>query len=100
MSKQRPLSATARTRQQQSRGPQWYFPLTRTNFLYFGIAMGVILLGFALMATGMSSPESTTPEKWGSPIVIGIAPVLLVVGFCVLLPYAIMKRDKNTNSAS
>lgn len=100
MSKQRPLSATARARQQQTKGPQWYFPLNKTNFLYFGIALGVILLGFALMATGISSPSSTTPEKWGSPLVIGVAPLLLVIGFCVLVPYAIMKRDKGTGSAS
>ncbi len=93
MAKQRTFIATARARQ-QSRGPQWNFPLSKTNFVYFGIAMAVILIGFALMATGMSSHEATTPEKWGNPMALTISPILLVIGFCVLVPYAIMKRDK------
>lgn len=98
MSKQRPLSATVRARQQQTRKTLWHFPLTKTNFLYFGVALGVILLGFALMATGISSPEETTTEKWGSPLAIGVAPALLVIGFCVLVPFAIMKRDRSTET--
>ncbi len=93
MAKQRTFTATARARQ-QSKGPQWNFPLSRTNFIYFGIAMAVILIGFALMATGMSNPEATTPEKWGNPMALAIGPILLVVGFCVLVPYAIMKRER------
>ena len=100
MAKQRTFTATARARQ-QAKGPQWQFPFSKSNFIYFGIALAVIIIGFALMATGMSSPETTTPEKWGNPMALTIGPILLVVGFCVLVPYAIMKRDRTgTEQAS
>lgn len=98
MAKQRTFTVSARARQ-QAKGPQWNFPLSKTNFIYFGIALAVIVVGFALMATGMSSPEATTPEKWGNPMALAVGPVLLVIGFCILVPFAIMKRDRSEPNA-
>lgn len=94
MSKQRTITTRSK---RQAQKVQWNFPLTKTNFLYLGLAMAVILIGFGLMATGMSSPESTTVDIWGNSMAIAVAPILLVVGFCVLVPYAIMKRDATHN---
>lgn len=45
------------------------------QWLWWGIALGTILLGFADLARG-----GTT-----------IAPILLVAGYCVLVPIAILK---------
>lgn len=83
---------------QQTKAPKWNFPFGKANFIYLGIAMATIVVGFALMATGMSSPEEATAEKWGNPMALSISPILLVIGFCVLVPYAIMKRDKGVDS--
>ena len=44
-------------------------------FLWWGIAIAVILLGFADLARGGET----------------IAPILLVIGYCVLVPVAILK---------
>lgn len=90
MSKQRTITARSKRQEQKA---QWNFPLTRTNFLYLFVAMVVIGLGFGLMATGISTPESTSVETWGNSMALSIAPILLVIGFCVLVPYALMKRD-------
>lgn len=44
-------------------------------FLWWGIAIAVLLLGFADLARGGET----------------IAPILLVIGYCVLVPIAILK---------
>ena len=44
-------------------------------FLWWGIAIAVILVGFADLARGGDT----------------IAPILLVIGYCVLVPVAILK---------
>jgi hypothetical protein len=51
--------------------------LSRKNWIIFGAALGVIILGYVFLARG-----STT-----------LAPLLLVAGYCVMIPYAIMARD-------
>ena len=44
-------------------------------FLWWGVAIAVILLGFGDLARGGDT----------------IAPILLVIGYCVLVPVAILK---------
>lgn len=53
--------------------------LGRRNFTLLGIALGVIVVGYVFLAIGS----------------ITIAPLLLVAGYCVLLPWAILARDKS-----
>jgi hypothetical protein len=47
----------------------------RRGFLWWGLALAVIMLGFADLARGGET----------------IAPILLAVGYCVLVPLAILK---------
>jgi amino acid transporter len=49
--------------------------VTRRPWLWWGIAMATILIGYADLARGGMT----------------IAPILLVVGYCVLVPLAILK---------
>ena len=51
--------------------------LTRRNWVLFWVALGVIVLGYILLRTGS----------------ITLAPILLVAGYCVLIPWAIMARE-------
>jgi hypothetical protein len=51
--------------------------LGRRNWIAFGIALLVIVVGYVFLANGS----------------ITIAPILLVLGYCVLVPYAILARD-------
>lgn len=63
----------------------WSF--TRINYLLFGIGLLVIVLGYILMATG----ETTSIQS------VKIAPVVLVFGYCIIIPIAIMyKSDDNS----
>ena len=71
---------------------EWKFPLNKQNFLWIAIALGVILLGYALMATGISEEPAAINGKWNNPMAVVVAPVLLIIGYCVLIPYALLKR--------
>ena len=72
----------------------WNFPLSRKNFIYAAIGLGVIILGYALMATGITNDPATVEGTWNNPLAISVAPLLLVIGYCVLIPLAIIKFFK------
>jgi len=48
---------------------------SRRPWLYWGLAMGTLILGFADLVRGGET----------------LAPILLVVGYCVLVPLAILR---------
>jgi hypothetical protein len=58
------------------------WPFGKKNYLLFGIAILVIAVGYIFLGQG-----STT-----------LAPILLVVGYCVLVPVSIIIRDNSGNS--
>ena len=64
----------------------WSF--TRANYLIFAIGLLTIFFGYILMATGKTTSVQATK----------IAPVILVIGYCVIIPISIMynNSDKNT----
>ncbi len=49
---------------------KWEFPLEKNNLIIIGIGLAVILLGYMLMATGISDE----------------------IGYTVIIPYGIIKR--------
>lgn len=63
-------------------GFQW--PYGRKNYLVFGLALIFIIIGY--LALGMGS--------------ITLAPILLVIGYCVLIPIALIikgtPQEENT----
>jgi hypothetical protein len=69
----------------------WNFPLNRKNFLFLAIGVGIIILGYILMATGITDTPAFPGSKWDNPFAVDVAPVLLVIGYCVVIPYAIIK---------
>jgi hypothetical protein len=68
------------------------------NYLLFGISLGLITLGFVFL----TSPTFGGGFPFIHPFAAGangfltmnVAPVMLVLGFCVLLPWAIIARPK------
>jgi|GEM_PF-334334 NADH:ubiquinone oxidoreductase subunit 6 (subunit J) len=73
----------------------WDFPLQKQNFIILGIGAAVIIIGFLLMSTGMTNEPSLPEGKWNSPVAIVIAPIMLLLGYCVIIPYAILKIFRN-----
>jgi len=58
---------------------------TRTNYLLFLIGIFIIVLAYIIMATGETSSFQS----------ITIAPVMLVIGYLVIIPLAILYKPKN-----
>lgn len=74
--------------------PKWTFPLSKRHFLGIGLGVAVILVGFALLSTGLG-------DKWDNPLAVSVAPVVLVIGYCVIIPLAIIfggSKDGNSEA--
>jgi hypothetical protein len=65
------------------------FPLERENFIIIGIGVILIVIGYLLMA--QNSVNGFVPTV--------ISPILLVLGYCVAIPYGILKKPKPAKSA-
>ena len=57
-------------------------PLDKSNFMIIGLGIVVIALGYLAMSEG--SVEGFLP--------ITVAPILLVIGYCVVIPVGILYR--------
>lgn len=56
----------------------------KTNYLIFGIGIIVILIGYLIMLAGGTS----------SYLSLRLAPMVLVLGYCVVIPVAILYKPK------
>ncbi len=59
-------------------------PLERQNFMILGIGLLVIVIGYILMS-------GNTVESFRQ---LTLSPILLVLGYCVIIPFGIMYRKK------
>jgi hypothetical protein len=67
----------------------------KENYLWMGIGLAVIALGFFLMSGGGSSNPNTFNEKEVySTTRITIAPILIIAGFIIEV-FAIMRKPKD-----
>lgn len=71
----------------------WKSPWTTQHFTYLGGAIAVIVAGFLLLAKGMYS-------SWDDPLSVDVAPVVLVIGYCILVPLAIMRKNSSGSSSN
>jgi len=82
--------ATTKKSKKQPKRPALEFPWKRENYLFLAAGILVIILGFIFLSIGPVN------SFWS----MDLAPVFLVVGYCVVLPVAIIyrKREKSTVS--
>jgi uncharacterized membrane protein len=59
-------------------------PFTKNNYYIIAVGIGLVVLGFIVMGEG--SVEGTLP--------LVVAPILLVIGYCVILPIGILYKRK------
>jgi uncharacterized membrane protein HdeD (DUF308 family) len=59
-------------------------PYSRSNYLLFGIAILTLVMGYWALAQ---------PPVDGA-LTMTVAPILLVIGYCVLIPLAIMLKSR------
>jgi hypothetical protein len=76
---------------------EWHFPLGPKNFMIFGVGALVILLGYILMNTAVAPDPNAPNPNWNSTLSTTVAPVILVIGYCVIIPLGIFLRfDKSS----
>ena len=63
-------------------------PFRRENYLIFAFGLVVIILGFIALAQ----------PPWDSFSSLTLAPILLVFGYCVVIPVAILYQKKEKES--
>lgn len=73
---------------------KWEFPLDKNNLMIVGIGLVVILIGYMLMATGISEEPAIADGKWNNPLAVTVAPILLLIGYTVIIPFGIIKKFK------
>ncbi|MFN3307012.1 MAG: DUF3098 domain-containing protein [Candidatus Kapaibacteriota bacterium] len=78
----------------KTKKPTWTFTLDNENLKYLAIGFAVIVLGYILMATGITEESALPSGKWNNPFTVYVAPILLVLGYCVIIPYALLKTFK------
>ena len=59
-------------------------PFTKTNYYLFGAGLLVLVLGYLALSKG----------PWDSFWSLSLAPILLVFGYCVMIPVAILYKKK------
>ncbi len=60
------------------------FPLERDNFMIIGLGILVVVVGYFLMSGG--SVDGFMPTV--------VSPIFLVLGYCVIIPFGILKKTK------
>ena len=66
------------------------FPLERENFIILGVGLLVIILGYVALSGNQVEGFSQ----------LTVAPILLVLGYCVIIPVGIMYRKKKPADAA
>ncbi len=65
-------------------------PFTKRNYQILGLGLLIIILGY--IALGQ--------EPWNGTMPLVVAPILLVLGYCVVIPFGILYRQKVEEPAS
>ncbi|MCX6148544.1 MAG: DUF3098 domain-containing protein [Candidatus Kapabacteria bacterium] len=98
MAKNKKNSAGSLSGTKVSNLQDWKFPLEKQNMMLFGLGLVVILIGYALMMTGLGSDYAGVDAKWNNPLAVNVAPIVLVLGYCVIIPYSIYRHFDKSNS--
>jgi hypothetical protein len=98
----RPAQSTRPSVRSRKHAVIWNFPLDKKDFIFLAIGLGTIILGYIFMATGLTEDPALVEGTWNNPLAITIAPLLLVIGYCVVIPLALLKmfsKKKNEQDA-
>lgn len=78
------LSSATKGRDAAPRAPRFQNPFTKKNYIAFAVGLGLILVGYVCLVQ----------PPFDGFLSLTLAPILLVAGYCVVFPYAILTRDK------
>ncbi len=68
------------------------FAFDKSNFLWIGIGMAVVIIGFLLMTGPSSTPDHFEPDIFSARR-IKVAPLVCLAGF-IAIGYGVMRKSK------
>lgn len=76
------------------------FVFSKENYIYLFIGLALNVIGFILMIGGAAEdPNEFNADELFSHVRITIAPILIVLGYVVII-YGIMKKSKNSKNST
>jgi heme/copper-type cytochrome/quinol oxidase subunit 2 len=84
-------------RKEASQAKRWSFPLERHNVILLAIGVAIIIVAYILMLTANTSDPVQHQQLWNNPLAVTVAPILLVLGYAVIIPIAILYRPKKSH---
>jgi len=82
------VAAGKKTPADLAESPDW--PFGRKNYILLGVSLVIIIIGYICLGYG------DDPNNF---VTLTLAPILLVIGY-LLVPFAIMARDKAETDSS
>lgn len=62
----------------------------KNNYILFGVGIGIIILGFVLMAQ----------DPWDNPLSLSVSPVVLLFAYLIVFPLSILYKKKKTSTVN
>jgi hypothetical protein len=75
----------------------WDIPWSMQNVIGIGVGIGVIVLGYVLMGTAISDDPMSDKSMWNNSTAVVVAPILLTLAYCAIIPMAIFWRRKRSD---
>lgn len=90
----------ARARSVEQSNVSFGFPWTTQNLIGLSVGIAVIVVGYLLMGTAITKDVANNDGIWNNTNAVTIAPILLTIGYCVIVPFFIFKRFGTKDGAS
>ncbi|HMS65842.1 MAG TPA: hypothetical protein PKD83_11390 [Ignavibacteria bacterium] len=74
-----------KTKKQRKELSHLHFAMTTKNYMIIGIGIALIVIGYFFMSE--NSVDGFLPTT--------VAPILLILGYCVVVPFGILYNDKS-----
>ncbi|KXK52266.1 MAG: DUF3098 domain-containing protein [Chlorobi bacterium] len=79
----------------------WGFSFGRTNLILLLAGVAVIVVGYLLMGTAITDGDPAMNDGiWNNANAVTIAPILLTIGYGIIIPFAILYRGKKQEEAT
>lgn len=75
---------------------QAQLPLSRNNFIWMGVSVALIVIGFLLMLGGSSTTEAFNPDIFSTRRIV-VGPTVAFIGF-IALGVSIIVKPKSKNA--
>lgn len=86
------MQSIGKQAKEQKPSPSWKFSFGKKNIYFILAGVATIILGYVLMSTGITEEAAAVDGKWNNALAVSVAPIVLLIGYCVLIPMGIMKN--------